>query len=60
MYRIKEILKEQGRSQVWLANKIGMKYHALYSRINNKTKLELDIAVKIAEALNVNLTDLLK
>ncbi|MBN2485404.1 MAG: helix-turn-helix transcriptional regulator [Bacteroidales bacterium] len=59
MNRIKEILKEQGRSQVWLAEKLDMSYLAVTRYCNNKRQPNLDVLNKIAEILGVDNRDLL-
>lgn len=59
MNRIKEILKEQGRSQVWLAEKLDMSYLAVTRYCNNKRQPNLDVLNKIAKILGVDNRDLL-
>jgi putative transcriptional regulator len=59
MNKIKIILKEQGRSQAWLAEKIGKSYVVTTNYVNNKTQPSLLILYKVAEALNVDVRTLL-
>ncbi|MFT6053314.1 MAG: transcriptional regulator with XRE-family HTH domain [Roseivirga sp.] len=59
MNKIKIILKEQGRSQAWLAEKIGKSYVVTTNYVNNKTQPSLLILYKVAEALNVDVRKLL-
>jgi transcriptional regulator with XRE-family HTH domain len=59
MNRIKEVLNEQGRSQVWLAEKLGMSYLAVTRYCNNKRQPNLEILNKIAAILGVDNRDLL-
>jgi len=54
MNRIKEVLKEQGRTQVWLAGKIGKSQGTVALYVNNKIQPTLDTLYKIAEYLEVN------
>jgi len=54
MNRIKEVLKEQGRTQVWLAGKIGKSQGTVALYVNNKLKPTLDNLFKIAEYLEIN------
>jgi transcriptional regulator with XRE-family HTH domain len=60
MNRIKEILKEQGRSQTWLAEKIGKSYVVVTNYCNNKSQPSLPILKKIAEILDVDIRELLE
>ena len=50
----KEILKEQGRTQVWLAGKIGKSQGTIALYVNNKLQPTLDTLYRIAEFLEVN------
>jgi transcriptional regulator with XRE-family HTH domain len=54
MNRIKEVLREQGRTQVWLAGKIGKSQGTVALYVNNKLQPTLDTLFKIAECLEVN------
>jgi len=54
MNRIKEVLKEQGRTQVWLAGKIGKSQGTIALYVNNKLQPTLDTLFRIAEYLEVN------
>ena len=38
MNRIKEILKQQGRSQTWLAEQIGKSYNVVTNYCNNHSQ----------------------
>lgn len=60
MNRIKEILKERGISQTWLAKQLDIPVKNLNPYINNKIELKLSTAIKIAKILNVDIKDLLK
>jgi len=54
MNRIKEVLKEQGRTQVWLAGKIGKSQGTVALYVNNKLQPTLDTLFKIAEYLEIS------
>ena len=54
MNRIKEFLREQGRTQVWLAGKIGKSQGTIALYANNKLQPTLDTLFRIAECLEVN------
>lgn len=60
MNRIKEILKEQGRSQTWLAEKVGKSYVVVTNYCNNKSQPSLPILKRIADILDVDIRELLK
>lgn len=59
MNRIKEVLKEQGRSQTWLAEKIDKSYVVVTNYCNNKAQPSIEVLTKIAEVLNVDVRELL-
>jgi putative transcriptional regulator len=59
MNRIKEILSEQGRTQIWLAKRIQRSYVVTTNYCNNKTQPSLPILYKIAAALKVDVRELL-
>jgi transcriptional regulator with XRE-family HTH domain len=60
MNRIKEVMKEQGRTQVWLAGKIGKSQGTVALYVNNKIQPTLDTLYRIAEYLEVNPKKLLQ
>lgn len=57
--RIKEVLKEQGRTQTWLAEKIGKSYVVVTNYCNNKTQPSLEVLRRMAEVLDVDVRELL-
>ncbi|MFN4316391.1 MAG: helix-turn-helix transcriptional regulator [Chitinophagaceae bacterium] len=57
--RIKEVLVIQGKSQVWLAGKIGKSTTAVAAMCNNKTQPHLKDLKKIAKILDVDIRELL-
>jgi putative transcriptional regulator len=60
MNRIKIILKEQGRTQRWLAQKIGKSFVNVSNYCNNKVQPPLDVLNEIATILDVDIRELLK
>lgn len=59
MNRIKEVLKEQGRTQTWLAEKIGKSYVVVTNYCNNNSQPSIEVLRKIAEVLEVDVRELL-
>ncbi len=59
MNRIKEVLKEQGRSQTWLAEQIGRSYVVVTNYCNNNTQPSVPVLRSIAKALDVDVRELL-
>ena len=59
MNRIKEVLKEKGISQTWLADKVGKSYNTINEYARNKRQPSLEVLYKIAETLNVSAKELL-
>jgi putative transcriptional regulator len=59
MNLIKTVLKDQGRSQVWLAKKVGKSFVVIGNYCNNKTQPSLRTLKLIAAALEVDITVLL-
>ncbi len=59
MNRIKKVLKEQGRTQTWLAEKIGKSYVVVTNYCNNNTQPSIQVLTSIAETLDVDIRVLL-
>lgn len=59
MNRIKDILKAQGRSQIWLSIQIEKSYVVVTNYCNNNTQPSIGILRNIAEALDVDIRELL-
>ena len=59
MNRIKDMLKEQGRSQTWLADKIDKSYVIVTNYCNNNTQPSIKILRQIAFALDIDVRELL-
>ena len=57
--RIKEILVIQGKTQVWLAQKLEKSATAIAAMCNNKTQPHLKELKKIAKILDVDIRELL-
>ncbi len=56
---IKAVLRSQGRSQSWLAEKMGMKYNTVNGWCNNRNQPYLADIVRMAELLEVAPADLI-
>jgi len=59
MNRIKAILKDQGRTQKWLAFKLKKSYVNVSNYCNNKVQPPLDVLNDIAKILDVDIRELL-
>jgi putative transcriptional regulator len=59
MNRVKEELQKQGRTQVWLAKKIGKSYVVVNNYCNNKAQMSIPILFLMANALDIDVRDLL-
>lgn len=58
--KIKELLKERGVTIKQLSTMTGISYNTLYAAIKRKQKtIALDNAIKISDALNIPLNDIL-
>ncbi|MEO9484594.1 MAG: helix-turn-helix transcriptional regulator [Ekhidna sp.] len=57
--RIKQVLKDQGRSQKWLAEQIGKSYVVVTNYCNNNSQPTLQVLNGIAEALDVDIRELI-
>lgn len=56
---IKEVLAEQGRSQKWLAAKIGRSYNMVNAYVQNRQQPRLEVLNDIANILDVDVKDLI-
>jgi putative transcriptional regulator len=54
-----EVLRAQGRSQIWLSKQISRSYVVTTNYCNNKTQPSLSILNKIAFVLAIDIKDLL-
>ena len=59
MNRIKEVLKEQGRTQTWLSEKIEKSYVIVTNYCNNNAQPNIEVLRKIANILDVDVRVLL-
>lgn len=60
MNRIKQVLKDQGRTQTWLAEKIQKSYVIVTNYCNNNSQPSIEVLRKIAEVLDVDVRELLE
>jgi putative transcriptional regulator len=60
MNRIKEVLKEKGISQSWLAKKLDKSYNTINEYARNVRQPSIEDLYRIAKILGVNAKDLLK
>jgi len=56
---IREVLKDRGISQTWLAVKLGKSFSMVNAYVCNRKQPSLEILRQIAEILDVNMKDLL-
>jgi putative transcriptional regulator len=59
MNRIKEVLKEKGIKQIWLADKLGKSYNMVNGYVQNRRQPSLEDLYKVAEILNTEVKNLL-
>jgi transcriptional regulator with XRE-family HTH domain len=59
MNRIKEVLKDQGRSQKWLSEQIGKSYIIVTNYCNNNAQPSIPVLRSVAEVLDVDVRELL-
>jgi putative transcriptional regulator len=59
MNRIKEVLKEQGRTQTWLADQIDKSYVVVTNYCNNNSQPSIPVLRDIAKVLDVDVRELL-
>ena len=60
MNRIKDVLKEKGIKQIWLADKLGKSYNMVNGYVQNRKQPRLGVLNKIAEILDVDIRELIK
>ena len=49
MNRIKEVLKDKGISQTWLADKMGKSYNTINEYARNKRQPSIEVLFRVAE-----------
>lgn len=60
MNRIKEVLKDKGIKQTWLAEKLGKSYNIVNGYVTNKRQPSIEVLYEIASLLQVDAKELLK
>ena len=60
MNRIKQVLKDQGRTQTWLAERIDKSYVIVTNYCNNNAQPSIEVLRKIAAVLDVDVRVLLE
>ena len=60
MNRIKEVLKDKGIKQIWLAEKLGKSYNMINGYVQNRRQPSLKSLFEMAKLLNVEAKDLIK
>ena len=59
MNRIKEVLKEKGIKQIWLADKLSKSYNMVNGYVQNRQQPRLEVLSDIAEILDVDVRKLI-
>lgn len=59
LHRIKDVLKEKGKSGYWLAQESEISYNSINSYVNNKMEPSLTNLERIAQTLGVPGKDLI-
>ncbi len=59
MNRIKEVLKDKGIKQTWLAEKLGKSYNIVNGYVTNKRQPSIEVLYEIAKLLQVEVKELL-
>lgn len=60
MNRIKDVLKEKGIKQTWLAEKLGKSFSIVNSYVCNRRQPSLEVLFEIAEILQIDAKELIK
>jgi transcriptional regulator with XRE-family HTH domain len=60
MNRIKEVLKEKGIKQIWLADKLDKSYNMVNGYVQNRQQPRLEILFEIAKLLNIDPKELIQ
>ena len=56
---IKEVLEDQGRTQRWLADKLGKSYNMVNAYVQNRQQPRVEILCEIVELLSLDAKELL-
>jgi hypothetical protein len=57
MNGIKEVFKEQGRTQTWLTEKTGKSYRFVANYCNNKAQPSIEVLTKIAKCPQIYINE---
>ena len=60
MNRIKEVLKQKGIKQIWLADKLGKSYNMVNGYVQNRQQPRLEVLFEIAKLLNIDPKELIQ
>jgi transcriptional regulator with XRE-family HTH domain len=60
MNRIKEVLKDKGITQTWLAVKMGKSYNTINEYARSKRQPSIEVLFRIAEILNMEAKELIE
>jgi putative transcriptional regulator len=60
MNKIKEVLQQKGIKQTWLSEKVGKSFNVVNDYCNNRRQPSLEVLYRIADILEVDITDLLE
>jgi putative transcriptional regulator len=58
--RIKEVLKQKGIKQIWLAEKLDKSYNMVNGYVQNRQQPRLEVLSEIATILEVDIKELIK
>jgi putative transcriptional regulator len=58
--RLKEIIESRGLKQNWLATQVNISNKTLGNIVSNKYNTSLEVALRIAEILNLKIEDIFK
>ena len=56
--KLKKILRDRGIKQQFVADKMGVNVRKINDYVNGRTSLKLDVAIKIANILNIDVKEL--
>lgn len=59
MNRIKDVLRDKGIKQIWLAEKLGKSYNMVNGYVTNKRQPSIEVLYEIAKLLQVDAKELL-
>ncbi|WP_282050582.1 helix-turn-helix transcriptional regulator [Maribacter aquivivus] len=59
MNRIKEVLEQKGKKQIWLAKELGKSYNMVNSYAQNRRQPSIELLYEIGDILKVDAKELL-